>query len=110
MTISTLLCAIALVSDPLTGRLCGKGSTPPEGYSPPLVSNGDLNMLVEWTGGQSGAEYNKMRTTVYWQGRRGPARDAELFAFGRFNPTMAIDGKTVGLPAAWSQTLDKMGC
>ena len=67
MTISTLLCAIALVSDPLTGRLCGKGSTPPEGYSPPLVSNGYLNLLVEWTGGQSAAEYNKMRKNVYSQ-------------------------------------------
>lgn len=42
--------------------------------------------------------------------RRGPARDAELFAFGRFNPTMVVEGKAVGLPAAWSQTLDKMGC
>ena len=29
-----------------------------------------------------------MMAPVYWQGRRGPARDAELFAFGRFNPTM----------------------
>lgn len=103
---ASLCLALALVSDPLAGRLCGKGPTPPDGYSPPLISNGDLNMLVEWTGGQSGRAYNQMRTTVYWQGRRGPARDAELFAFGRFNPTMVVEGKAVGLPAAWSQTLD----
>ena len=51
-----------------------------------------------------------MMAPVYWQGRRGPARDAELFAFGRFNPTMLVEGKAVGLPAAWSQTLDNMGC
>ena len=73
---ASLCLALALVSDPLAGRLCGKGPTPPDGYSPPLISNGDLNMLVEWTGGQSGRAYNQMRTTVYWQGRRGPARDA----------------------------------
>lgn len=103
---ASLCLALALVSDPLAGRLCGKGPTPPDGYSPPLISNGDLNMLVEWTGGQSGRAYNQMRTTVYWQGRRGPARDAELFAFGRFNPTMVVEGKAVGLPTAWSQTLD----
>ena len=48
-----------------------------------------------------------MMAPLYWQGRRGPARDAELFAFGRFNPTMVVEGKAVGLPAAWSQTLDK---
>ena len=47
--------AVQSASDPLCGRVEGAGATPPEGYSPPLISNGDLNMLVEWTGarGQS---------------------------------------------------------
>lgn len=105
MTFAALL-AIALVSDPLAGRLCGTGPNAPEGYSPPLISNGDLNMLVEWTGGQSGATFNNLRTEVYWQGRRGPAREAKLFGFGRFQPTLRVDKRLVGKPSVWSQTLD----
>ena len=93
-------------SDPLAGRVEGEGSNPPEGYSPPLISNGDLNMLVEWMGGQTDADYYHLEPTVYWQGRRGPAREAELFGFGKFMPTMSVDGKDAGLPAKWAQTLD----
>jgi hypothetical protein len=56
-----LLSMIAFsASDPLTGRLEGEGFVPPEGYSAPLISNGDLNMLVEWMGGQTGAKRNEM--------------------------------------------------
>lgn len=93
-------------SDPLAGRVEGQGPKPPEGYVPPLISNGELNMLVEWTGGQSDATYFRLEPTVYWQGRRGPAREAELFGFGKFMPEMKIDGVDAGLPSAWSQTLD----
>lgn len=92
--------------DPLTGRVVGRGDRPPEGYVPPLVSNGDLNMLVEWTGGQSDADYFGLSPTVYWQGRRGPAREAELFGFGKFMPTMTVDGADAGRPQVWEQTLD----
>lgn len=93
-------------SDPLAGRVEGKGPVPPEGYSPPLISNGDLNMLVEWTGGQSDADYCHLEPMVYWQGRRGPARTAELFGFGKFMPTMSVDGRDAGFPETWAQTLD----
>ena len=102
-----LLSMIAFsASDPLTGRLEGEGFVPPEGYSAPLISNGDLNMLVEWMGGQTGAKRNEMISEVYWQGRRGPARDAELFGFGRFMPIMMVDDEDAGLPSKWAQTLD----
>ena len=38
MTTTTLILAtLTLVSDPLAGRLCGKGPTPPEGSSPPMI-------------------------------------------------------------------------
>ena len=33
------------------------GGMPPDGYCPPLVSNGDLNMLVDWWGGQGTNDY-----------------------------------------------------
>lgn len=98
--------SMALVSDPLAGRICGDGATPPESYAPPMVSNGDLNMLVEWTGGQTGRAFHKLKTEVYWQGRRAPAREAALFGFGRFMPRLSVDGKNAGQPAKWAQTLD----
>ena len=79
---------------------------PPEGYCPPLASNGDLNMLVDWWGGQGTNAYFNLKTEIYWQGRRGVAREARLFAFGRFNPVMSIDGTETGLPRTWTQTLD----
>ena len=102
-----LFCAAALAaSDPLAGRVEGTGPVPPAGYSPPLVSNGELNMLVEWMGGQTDADYFHLEPTVYWQGRRGPARVSELFGFGKFMPKMQIDGVDAGLPSKWSQTLD----
>lgn len=82
------------------------GGMPPDGYCPPLVSNGDLNMLVDWWGGQGTNDYYHLKTEVYWQGRRGVARNAELFGFGRFNPTLSVDGQDVGLPREWRQTLD----
>lgn len=101
------LCAGASAnSDPLVGRVCGKGATPPEGYSPPMISNGDLNMLVEWTGGMSTNDWYHLKPMVYWQGRREPAREAKLFGFGRFNPVLEIDGKASGTPESWVQTLD----
>ena len=107
LTAGCLLAAMAFgASDPLAGRVEGTGTELPEGYSPPLISNGDLNMLVEWMGGQTDADYCHLEPTVYWQGRRGPAREAELFGFGKFMPTMSVDGKDAGLPSKWAQTLD----
>lgn len=93
-------------SDALAGRVCGKGEAPPEGYSPPMISNGDLNMLVEWTGGMSTNDWYHLKPMVYWQGRREPAREAKLFGFGRFNPVLEIDGKASGAPESWVQKLD----
>lgn len=82
------------------------GGLPPDGYCPPLISNGDLNMLVDWWGGQGTNEYWRLATEVYWQGRRSVAREARLFGFGRFSPTLSVDGRDAGLPRSWSQTLD----
>lgn len=96
MTIATLLLA----------AVCGVGEKTPEGYCPPLISNGDLNMLVDWWGGQGTNEYFLLPTEVYWQGRRGVARKAELFGFGRFAPTLAVDGADAGRPREWTQELD----
>ena len=98
--------AVFAASNPLIGRLEGVGFEPPEGYAAPLISNGDLNMLVEWMGGQTGVKRNEMIAEVYWQGRRGPAREAALFSFGRFMPEMRVNGADALLPARWAQTLD----
>jgi hypothetical protein len=103
MSIALCLACILEIRASVSGTEIG---LPPEGYCPPLISNGDLNMLVDWWGGQGTNEYYSLNTEIYWQGRRSVAREARLFGFGRFNPMLSIDGKDAGLPLDWSQTLD----
>ena len=100
------MAVVTAISACHASTVSGHGTCVPEGYCPPLISNGDLNMLVDWWGGQGTNEYYSLNTEIYWQGRRSVAREARLFGFGRFNPMLSIDGKDAGLPLDWSQTLD----
>jgi len=79
----------------------------PVGYVPPLVSNGSLSMMVDYTGCQNQKNYWGMTLNIYWAGRRyGPPRDG-LISFGRFDQTLTINGQNHAVPTSWSQTLDK---
>lgn len=100
------LVAWTLMAGIAWGQVSGTGTSLPEGYSPPLISNGRLNMLVDWWGGQGTNAYYQLKTEVYWQGRRNVAREARLFGFGRFNPLVTVDGERIELPTAWTQSLD----
>ncbi|OFX34820.1 MAG: hypothetical protein A2W90_00045 [Bacteroidetes bacterium GWF2_42_66] len=80
--------------------------TMPESYVPPLVSNGSLSMLVDYTGGQLQQEYVKMIPVIYWAGRRyGPPKDA-LISFGHFEQEYTVNGQVYSQPDTWEQTLD----
>ena len=87
------MAVVTAISACHASTVSGHGTCVPEGYCPPLISNGDLNMLVDWWGGQGTNEYYSLNTEIYWQGRRSVAREARLFGFGRFNPMLSIDGK-----------------
>ncbi|MCX6900216.1 MAG: hypothetical protein NT105_16150 [Verrucomicrobia bacterium] len=84
----------------------GKASSIPQGYVPPLVSNGSLSMLVDYHGGQSQRAYSRMTPGIWWAGRRyGPPND-QLIPFGHFESELSVDGKRCATPATWTQTLD----
>lgn len=78
----------------------------PDSYVPPLVSNGNLSMLVDYTGGQLQQEYVKMTPVIYWAGHRyGPPKDA-LISFGHFEQEYTVNGQVYAQPDSWEQTLD----
>ncbi len=78
----------------------------PEGYVPPLVSNGSLCMLVDYLGGQAQCSYVNMTPTIFWEGRRyGPPND-QLIPFGHFETDVFADGQKLAVPSSWTQTLD----
>ena len=80
--------------------------TMPESYVPPLVSNGSLSMLVDYTGGQLQEQYVKMTPVIYWAGRRyGPPKDG-LIPFGHFEQEYTVNGQVYSQPDKWDQTLD----
>ncbi|MFA6561328.1 MAG: glycosyl hydrolase family 65 protein [Verrucomicrobiia bacterium] len=84
----------------------GKANSVPQGYVPPLVSNGSLSMLVDYQGGQSQRAYSRMTPGIWWAGRRyGPPND-QLIPFGHFESELSVDGTRCAAPAAWTQTLD----
>lgn len=93
-------------SSTFINKISSNGNSLPEGYVPPLISNGSLSMLVDYRGCQGQSEYVKMVPTVYWAGRRyGPPNDA-LIPFGHFDQILKINGKEYVTPTRWEQTLD----
>jgi hypothetical protein len=84
----------------------GVSNAVPNGYVPPLVSNGSLCMLVDYLGGQTQRAYCHMTPGITWAGRRyGPPND-QLIPFGHFEWALSVDGQVCAVPTAWSQTLD----
>jgi len=93
-------------ASPYVCTACGTAGELPPGYVPPLVSNGNLSMLVDYQGGQTQRAYAKMTPCIWWAGRRyGPPRD-RLVPFGHFTQQLACNGQTFTGPTRWSQTLD----
>jgi hypothetical protein len=84
----------------------GATNAVPAGYVPPLISNGSLCMLIDYLGGQTQRSYVHMTPTIFWEGHRyGPPKD-QLIPFGYFDADVSADGRKLGVPATWSQTLD----
>lgn len=92
--------------DPLKGLVCGAGGVCPQGYVPPLMSNGELSMVIDWTCGMRERNYAGITPAVYWAGRRLSPPGGELFEFGKFNHRVTIDGAQRDFPDTWEQQLD----
>lgn len=94
-------------SDPLRGVLCGKGDRLPEGYVPPILSNGEISLALDWTCGMDpSTNYYRLEPGVYLAGRRHSAPRWGLFDFGKINTRVVIDGRASPFPCEWTQTLD----
>lgn len=84
----------------------GSGAMPPKKYVPPLVSNGELSMLIDWNCGQRQTRYVSMVPAVYWAGRRMKAPEGRLFSFGHFEWEVSLDSQVFHDPDTWTQALD----
>ncbi|HTN39442.1 MAG TPA: hypothetical protein VL053_20360, partial [Arachidicoccus sp.] len=71
----------------------------PSGYVPPLISNGSLNMLIDFQGGQEQKKYVGMTPGIFWAGRRPVAAKGELISFGYFGQELKIDGQQYKNPS-----------
>jgi len=87
--------------------ISGKKDSLPYGYVPPLIGNGNLNMIVDYTGSQKQATYYRMVPGIYKAGRRyGPPRDG-LYPFGNFDQKIMVGGNVINTPEKWTQQLDR---
>jgi hypothetical protein len=93
-------------ASPHVHTVTGTQDALPQGYVPPMLSNGNLCMLVDFQGGQTQQMYAKMMPCIYWAGRRyGPPND-QLVPFGHFSQELSYAGQIGKGPTRWSQTLD----
>lgn len=101
-----LLPGLAVGSDPFQSTVSGGQDELPGGYAPPLVSNGNLCMLIDYQGGQAQRRYVKMTPGIWWAGRRyGPKHD-DMVPFGHFEQEVSVAGKVLDSPTSWTQTLN----
>jgi len=88
------------------GLVSGAGDRDPEGYVPPLVSNGELNCPVDRTFGVRAEEIKYYSQGIFIAGRRGESPEGNLPSRGRWMKRLLVDGKDPGLPTKWTQRLD----
>jgi hypothetical protein len=95
-----------MVAELVLAVVCGAGAEAPKGYVPPLLSNGELSMNVDWTCGMRGRDYAGITPGVWWEGRRFGSPGFGLMPFGTFNWETAVDGVRRAWPDKWEQRLD----
>ena len=83
----------------------GTGTDEPDGYRPPLISNGELSLPVHHDGGWTPRRYYQYDTDLVWQGRRTGESGRPLIPQGRLNAVFEIDGKS-RVPTRWEQAID----
>jgi len=107
------LCTVALQSafavggDSFQSTVSGGRDGLPPSYAPPLISNGSLNMMIDYQGGQSQRKYVKrMMPGIWWQGRRYGPGHGDMVPFGHFGQELSVAGNALGAPASWTQSLN----
>ncbi len=90
--------ALIVHADKFDGIVKGD-KRPGKEYAAPLMSNGELNVPIEWTCRSAG-------DGIYWQARRSGHKIRTLLQQGYFLTDIQIDGKRAPAPIAWEQQLD----
>ena len=100
------LTAFANENSPFVQSCGGKGSEQPAGYAPVFIANGSIATFIDNLGMQRAKMYVKLYPEVVWAGRRYPSGGSTPIPMGRFEESVSIDGKPLGEPLGWKQTLD----
>lgn len=84
----------------------GRGDSRPEDYVPPVIGNGSICTSVDNLGGQAQCKYVTYYPEVVWAGRRTSLPGTSLITMGHFECEISVDGKPLGEPVAWRQSLN----
>lgn len=110
--LSYLVCIFSLASlaiaDTHIQISTGKGDLYPQDYVPPFLGNGSISTSVDYLGKQIQRKYVTFYPEVVWAGRRYPpaVQNCMLITMGHFDDEVSVDGKALGNPLSWKQTLD----
>lgn len=94
------------VASPLDGIVRSPDGTPPAGYVPPMIGNGEINMTIDYTAGMRTGPYYQLSSGIFKAGRRVSHPKRELPSHGWLNAVLVVDGVEADLPDSWEQTLD----
>ena len=83
----------------------GEGEKPSSAYAPPFISNGSIATSIDNLGEQKQISHRGIIPDVAWIGRRYSLPERDLFPFGHYSTEIKIDGKPLGAPKNWTQTL-----
>lgn len=90
---------------PIDGVLFGRGSELPQGYSPALISNGDVSLGVDPWLGVSGTNCFEFSSGIFRAGRRYMDGWRCLYPQGSFKTIVEVDGKVADI-GDWRQELN----
>ncbi len=105
--IAPFLC-FGSAADPYLQTSSGKGDSCPEDYVPPFLGNGSISTSIDYLGKQIQKRYVTFFPEIVWAGRRYPptVHNSMLITMGHFDDEVSVDGKPLGKPLSWKQSLN----
>lgn len=114
-----IVCALALGAgaDATVRTVVSKDGAEPAGYVPAMLSNGRLNVFMDYrlavSTGSKALSKKHLQPGLYWEGRRlgdNPGTASRfgypLLPQGAFRTRLVVDGAEQSAPTRWRQTLD----
>ena len=109
--------AMGVWADATVRTVMSKDGTEPTDYVPAMLSNGRLNVFMDYRLGIApdgkSLERKKLSPGIFWEGRRLVDNNGTASRFGyhllpqgSFRTRLVVDGKEQSTPAVWTQSLD----